>query len=357
MRVNPMNPGWHRWILFLLAFLMLPAGIAAAATAPVPIPKNLYLESVRFAMDQVDGTGISAEYFVIADKERFLATVGGWLAGVAQDPDYLRHVDLLPWAKSFVWTQKLTMEGLTQPKGWTGTAQGIGSPQEWKYDGFVILANFQPASPVTPFHESIHAFTYAINGGNIDLDSYGGPEFISSGYRNVLGSLRKRDATIEEIKSALSDGKDAKEKIANFWKAIDQLEKIYRGSTGDEHVEQLLHAMGGKADWADYRARVQQEFDEAREASSAGMSPACLDLARQLEAMGRKIQPLAMRVQSGPEKERAAIAAQMMPLAQKQAAMSARFFEMGCVPPEAMTEMEGGTGLSQQQMIDMMRGR
>ena len=162
-------------------------GTSAVWPQQLDIPKTLYLESVRLALDQASNPGLSGVHFKVADTDRFLRTVGGWLQGVAQDPEYLRA------------TQDEAAVGFTQPKGWTGTAQSLATSKEQKYNGYVIFTDFQPALPITPLHEAIHAFTFAIDGGDIDRDKYGGPEYLSSGFRDLLSGLRKRDAALCEI--------------------------------------------------------------------------------------------------------------------------------------------------------------
>lgn len=267
--------------LALLAIFLSPgasAAIPAQDPEPLVIPKVLYLQSVRFAIEQVERDGLSQMHLVLADKERFLTTVDGWLEGVAQDPGYLRHLNLLPWIKSWFKAQSLSMVGFTQPKGWTGFAQALPTPQENAYNGFIILADFQPQKPVTPFHEAIHAFTFAIDGGDIDLDSYGGPEFLSSGYRNLLGRVKEYDSQFCAIIEAFGEGGDPNAQVTTLLQQVGIAERIYRDSTTNRQVEELLTAMGGKADWDGYRTALQDGIAEARAAASAGthyQHPAC----------------------------------------------------------------------------------
>jgi len=265
-------------VAICLLLLSAPSPAVAQDPEPLLIPKHLYMQSVRFAIEQMEREGLSADHLVLADKEMFLTAVDGWLEGVAQDPGYLRHLDVLPWFASWWKAQQLTMEGFTQPKGWTGVAQSLPTPQEIGYNGFIVLADFQPQDPVTPFHEAIHAFTFAIDGGDIDLDAYGGPEFLSKGYRDLLRRAEEYDQRFCSIVQAYADGDDPAADVDLLTRGIDVVERLYDNAFEAKQVEELLEAMGGKADWEGYRMAVQEGIAAASAAATAGEPyehPAC----------------------------------------------------------------------------------
>jgi len=246
----------------------------------VIIPKYLFMQSVRFAIEQSERSGLSSRYFSIAEKERFLGTVNQWLAGVAEDSEYLRYlVSIKDYPESFFWRPKLTLEGFTQPKGWTGLAQAIGSTQSYKYNGFIILNNFQPQNPTTPFHEAIHAFAYAVGAGELDNDHHGGPEFISAGFRSTLSILRKRDGDFCRILDAYAQRRDVSNEAARLNRSLDAVERIYRNQASAPQVEQLLRLMGGRVDWRGYREHINRDLRIAHQTFLAGRvmerHPAC----------------------------------------------------------------------------------
>ena len=240
-------------ILFILILI-----INSNAQAQTTVSKNDFFQSIRTKMNTVNATtGISSEYFVLADTEYFIRIVDRWLVGVVIDQNYLRTF------ASFFKTEPIAGQGLTQEKS---TWNAMVTPKEAKYNGFIILSVFsRTGDQGTEFHEAIHAFSLSRSLGDIDADVYGGPEFLSNGFLSILGNLRRKDNEINTIIAGLKSGNNMTTEITAFWNFINHLEKLYKDATKPNQVTQLLQAIRGKADWAGYRQRVEQDFIKARE--------------------------------------------------------------------------------------------
>lgn len=212
-------------------------------------------------MENSRSRGISGQFFSIGDIPYFLNTVDGYLNGVHVDPDYLRRLapsSATQWVQSF-FVNLDPDQGYTQGKG----ADAGKHPSELsRYDGTVILVDLESLDNATAFHEAIHVFAFARRLGDLDRDDYGGPEYISKGFIDLLGRLRMLDRRIEDLADRAYNGQDINADGKRLVNAILLTEKNYR-SDATPQMQKLLKSMGGYVDFIGYRLAVGRILDQA----------------------------------------------------------------------------------------------
>lgn len=238
-----------------ILFLALPLSKAQS----YPLDKKLFLAWVGDRMEKTNG--LSGQFFSIGNIPYFLKTVDGYLNGVHVDPDYLSRLassNTTEWLKSF-FVNLDPDQGYTQGRG----ADAHKHPSELPgYDGTVILVDLDSLDNATAFHEAIHAFAFARRLGDLDRDEYGGPEYISKGFIDLLGRLRMIDRRIETLAEKAYRGQDIDAEGKRLVNAILLTERNYRSDATPE-MQALLKRMGGFADFYGYRLAVGRILDKA----------------------------------------------------------------------------------------------
>lgn len=223
------------------------------------VDTNLFLTVVEAQLASGDYRGgeqpsIVGNFFHTGDRARFIATVESWLAGVVVDPGYLRA------------TNGAGVPGFTQPSGWTGFSQSLVQSLEQRYNGYIILARFDPNNAqdvATATHEAIHAFALAVGSG-LDRDEDGAPEFLSNQFiYELLPRLRGIELSnfAEIFKLAWDCKYDDVARQKNVW--LTQIaEQEYRYANFSSHnlriTRQLVGLWGGSIDWDGYIAFVEK---------------------------------------------------------------------------------------------------
>lgn len=226
-----------------------------------PLDKRLYLGWVQQRMEATSTTGMSGQYFAIADIPGFIATVDGYLNGVHVDPEYLSAIA----ADNPYQVVKNKLANLDPAQGYT---QGKGAdankhPSERDaYDGSIILVNLNRLEDGTAMHEAIHAFAFAKKLGDLDLDAHGGPEYLSNNFLDVLGNLRKIDTSLDQVDAAAKQGKYIQRPAGNVYKKLQMLHKRFKGES--TQTKTLLRRMGGKADFKGYKEAVRKRIEKAK---------------------------------------------------------------------------------------------
>lgn len=230
-----------------MGFLLISAG---ALAAPRFIDKDTFLTQVEahLARGDLRENTLVGNFFHTGDRAVFIATVRGWLAGVVVDPGYLQA------------TQGKDVPGFTQPAGWTGFAQSLVQSLENKYNGHIVLSQYDPAveqDAVTAVHEAMHAYAFA-KGLSIDNDDYGGPEFLSNQF---ILHLIPRLAEVEKeyfsklLPLAFECKYDDVARYQESWATeVQQMEYGYVNHAFHDRAiaKQLLEHWGGKLDWQGY---------------------------------------------------------------------------------------------------------
>jgi len=234
------------------------------------LDKKLFLGWVEHRMLKTRTSGLSGKYFSIGEIPRFIATVDNYLNAVYVDEKYLKKLApssalqyYLPYFYNLVADQ-----AYTQGKG----ADANKHPSENdKYDGSIILVNIDKLNDPTAFHESIHIFSFARKLGDLDMDKYNGPEFISSQFYGLLIRLHTMDRSLDNLIASARAGDNIKQRRVKLIRQIQLIKKAY--VTEKPEVHQLLHEMGGKADFKGYLAAVNNLLDKA-EATGRKVTPA-----------------------------------------------------------------------------------
>jgi len=227
------------------------------------LDKKLFLGWVEHRMLKTRTNGLSGRYFSIGKIPRFIATVNGYLDAVYVDQAYLKKLApataleyYLPYFHNLVADQ-----AYTQGKG----ADANKHPSENdKYDGSIILVDIDKLNDATAFHESIHVFSFARKLGNLDMDKYNGPEFISSEFYGLLIRLHTMDKNLDQLITRARAGENINQGRVRLIRQIQLIRKAY--ITEKPEVHRLLHEMGGKADFKGYLLAVNRSLDRAEAA-------------------------------------------------------------------------------------------
>lgn len=248
-------------LLFISSLLTLFLFISLATALAYPLDKRLYLSWVEDRMERTKTSGLSGTYFSIGDIPFFMRTVDRYLNGVHVDPGYLSR--LAPSSrKEYLKSYFVNLDpdqGYTQGKG---RDAGKHPSELSRYDGTIILVDLDSLDNATAFHEAIHAFAFARRLGDLDLDDYGGPEFISKGLVEMMGRLRLLDQRVDDIAEKARSGLDIDREGKRLVKVLQNLERDYRSDATPE-ILQILRHMGGYVDFAGYRLAVGRILDEA----------------------------------------------------------------------------------------------
>jgi hypothetical protein len=262
IRIRP-----NRWGRLALMLLVLTAAVVLTIL-PLPVQaqgniKSDFLAVVRQRMDETNrGSGLSSQFFSVGDPNKMLPKVDSYLNGVAVDPKYL---------SSYKWKQvtgfdRGTEGGLTQPRGWSQTWTNVVTPQEGRYDGWVILAEAPATNDEirkTAFHEAIHAYHLAIDAGGVDEDAYEGPETISNSFSNVVFVLRNLDSMISHVFETIRKGQEYELELKVIRKRMADQKATITGYTSQFHT--CLRNIGGKADFAGYEQEFERRVKKAIE--------------------------------------------------------------------------------------------
>lgn len=232
--------------------------MTAAAPPPGANLKKEFLESVRrFATACEAGDGLSTLYFQLADEEAMVRTADGYLVGVAEDPDYLRTFKLGKYLQTLLGKRVETIRGLTQPKNLSGW-DTLATPQESRYNGWVILAGHPAGDQATAFHECIHVVHLQI-GSNADDDFDAAPEDICNTFRAVVADLRTIvDPLIEQAGARADAGQDVSRERDQIFRRVDAQRQ--RLSLATASFAPCLANIGGKADWNGYKKAIGQRL-------------------------------------------------------------------------------------------------
>ena len=258
------KPNWRSLALMSLAL----AAAVVVVIGPVQAQGNIksdFLAAVRKRMETTNrGSGLSSQFFSVGDPNKMLPEVDSYLNGVAVDPKYLSSYK---W-KQFTGFDNATEGGLMQPRDWSQTWTNVVTPQEGRYDGWIILAQAPTASDEaikTAFHEAIHAYHLAIGAGDVDADSYGCPETISNNFSNIVFKLRKMDSKIDRILQLISKGQEYEIELGIVRKGLANDKTEMNGYLSQFYT--CLDNIGGKADWAGFEQllekRIKKEIEQA----------------------------------------------------------------------------------------------
>jgi hypothetical protein len=230
-----------------------------AITVPQPPGANVksaFLREVQSLIQRTEaGDGISTLYFEVADEAGLIRVADQYLLGVAVDPDYVRTVRLLPYLEQLLGKKVETKRGFTQPKD-LGAWDAAVTPQEARYNGWVVMAQSPQHDPKTAFHECIHVQHLVLQSDDDD-DTYAAPEDICNTFCEVVSLLRtKLDPRIQLAAERARAGQDVSQEKATLLKSLQgQRERM---SLATANFPKCLRNIGGKADWEGYRMHIER---------------------------------------------------------------------------------------------------
>jgi len=228
-----------------------PASSSGSDSGRVNI-KPWFLTDVRSYMTATQGTGLSSRFFSVGDPGLLIGEVTSYILGVAVDPTYLSNFKLA----QYVSWHPSKEDGLCQPKHqwWTSAV----TPQERRYNGWIILARDPDTDSMTAFHEAIHAFHLSI-GSNVDEDAYNGPEYISNNLSNIVINLRDRiDPEVERLERSRQAGQDIQRDLGLLYRRL----RILRNQTANwtPQFHECLRNIGGRMEWEAYEAEIRRRL-------------------------------------------------------------------------------------------------